>query len=254
MIIPLLIIMGASAALIAVAVTSGDNPPNHPQDLPMPFAPGSTGWKGVDAIMDRLPDGSPGLRTAANTSGVPLGVLVAWIGCESGGRLGETTRYDERGYFQLMPDESKTIGVDHQRLSTDPHYSIDAGIKLIARYVSEAQSLGVAPTGSSYFWKLVKFLHSLGSGGVRKIVNEAKLAGQAGSWAALENYAITNDSHFLSVTKHSPKKWMPFVDKVAAKGAPFGFGSDSTMVVGAVVFPDIPDVLDLLPKYKGRKW
>ena len=245
MIGPLLITGSALAALFMIFSADKDPPvPVHEPDAPP--TPGSTGYKLVDAILDSL-------RQAAQSSGIPLGLLVGWIAKESGGKLGEVTpKYDERGYFQLMPSESKALGLDHERLSTDPVYSINGGLALIGKYMGDVDKLGVAPKGSSYYWRLVKLAHSMGSGAMNKIVDEAKTAGVAGSWESLEKFATANDSHFLSETKHSPLKWFPFVDKVYAVGAPFGFGA-TQQVVGAFgngasgqVFKDIVDPLDCI--------
>jgi hypothetical protein len=181
--------------------------------------PTKTGYHRIDAIL-------PQLQTASQTSGIPLGLLIGWIAKESGGRLADTTSLDERGFFQLMPDESKTLGLDHKRLSTDSQYSIDGGIKLVQNYANRARSLGIAPDGTSYFWKLVKLIHSMGGGSVAKIVDGAKAASATISWDALEKHAVDNDAHYLSLVKHSPKKWFTMVDDVYRIGAPFGFGSD----------------------------
>jgi hypothetical protein len=211
--------------------------------------PGSTRYRKVDAILHLL-------KEAAATSGIPLGLLVGWIAKESGGKLEEVTRLDERGYFQLMKGESDRLGLDHARLSTDPVYSINAGLLLIGRYMKEADALGIAPKGSKYYWMVVKWLHSMGSGAVRKIVAAAKVAGQTGSWEELERYAVDNNARFLHETKHAPKKWMPFVREVVAVGAPFGFGSDTgTSVVGVAIagtgYSDIPDPLALISRKRG---
>jgi hypothetical protein len=245
MIGPFLVIAAGAATLFWMfAAKENDVPPVHePDEAP---TPGTTGYKRVDAILDEL-------KKAAQASGIPLGVIVGWIAKESGGRLDDVTKYDERGYFQLMPDESKTIGYDHQRLSTDPVYSINAGLALIGKYMGDVDKFAVAPRGSSYYWRLVKLAHSMGSGAVKKIIDEAKAAGAAGSWESLERYATANDSHFLSTTKHSPIKWFPFVDTVYNVGAPFGFGT-SDQVVGGIgadplnVYTDIVDPLDCLKK------
>ena len=190
----------------------------------------------------------PELQKASTSSGIPLGVLVGWIAKESGGKLGEVTRLDERGYFQLMPDESRALGLDHQRLSTDPVYSINAGLLLIGRYMKEADALGIAPHGSSYFWKVTKLGHTMGSGDTKTLARAAQSAGQAGSWSDFENYALSGAAH----TKHSPAKWFPFIDQIFQVGAPFGTGGDSGMTVAGAGggYSDIPDVLDLLPKYR----
>ena len=95
-----------------------------PDALPMAPAQGRTGWKRVDALLDKL-------RGLSQSTGIPLGLMVGWIAKESGGRLavfsqpgkGDTSM-DERGYWQLTPEESKTLGLDHARLSVDADYSL----------------------------------------------------------------------------------------------------------------------------------
>lgn len=191
--------------------------------------PGKTKWRGVNAILDKL-------RALAEQTGIPLGLLVGWIGDESGGKLATKTQpgpgdtsLDERGYFQLTPDESRMLGIDHERLSTDVDYSLDAGIKLVRHYQSVVNDLmtGVTSAGTAFYWRMVKLAHSVGSGQIKKIVNMAKAAGQAGSWEELESFALD-----LSIKGPQPKKWFPFVDKVYAAGRPFGFGSEPAAVVG----------------------
>ena len=246
MILPILLVMGGAAALIALTVSGGDEfgpVPNFQPDLPENAAgpvgyPRSTRYRKIDAILMKL-------KAAAEASGIPLGLLVGWIAKESGGRLDEVTKLDERGLFQLMPSESKALGLDHQRLSTDLDYSIAAGIALIKRYAAMASALGVAPGGSSYFWKLVKLLHTMGSGATKTIVSAAKNAGEASSWTRLERYALAHEKELLSATKHSPSKWLPLVDAVYQVGAPFGFGDGGTVLVGAA-FGDVVDPLDCL--------
>ncbi len=237
MLFPLLLLGGGVAAMVILATSSDDAPvPDHKPDLPP--TPGSTGYRLVDAILEDL-------RQAAASAGLPLGLLVAWIAKESGGRIGEVTKLDERGYFQLMPSESKRLGLDHQRLSTDKTYSINAGLALIGLYMGDVDRLGVARRGTSYYWQLVKLAHTMGTGAMKKIVSAAAAAGSAGSWHDLESYALSHDKELLAATKHSPAKWFPFVDAIYKTGAPFGFGGDAT-IVGATFFNDIVDPLDCL--------
>lgn len=189
-------------------------PPDEPTT-----GPDKTGYKRIDAILGAL-------RAAARAAGIPLGLMVGWIAKESGGKLSDTTSLDERGYFQLMPAESKSLGVDHQRLSTDSDYSIHAGVLLIQHYQKDVDALGVAPAGSAYYWMLVKLGHSMGSGQLKKVVKAAQAAGQADSWAALELFAIQ-----MKINGPQPKKWFPFVDTVYSVGKPFGFGVESLVGV-----------------------
>lgn len=191
----------------------------EPDYTPVAGGPDKTGYKLVDKLL-------PQLRAIAKETAIPLGLLIAWIAKESGGRLNDTTSLDERGYFQLMPSESKTIGVDHARLSTDSDYSLHAGALLIQDYMGKVTDLNVARLGTSYFWRLVKLAHSMGSGQTKKVVNAAKAAGSAGSWDALEDFALD-----MKLNGPQPKKWFPFVDKIYRLGKPFGFGSEQALAV-----------------------
>jgi len=183
--------------------------------------PNKTGYKRIDAILDAL-------KKVAQQTGIPLGLMIGWIAKESGGKLSDTTSLDERGYFQLMPDESKTLGLDHQRLSTDSDYSIQAGVLLIRHYQSDVNDLNVTSAGTSYYWRLVKLGHSMGSGQMKKVVKAAIAADSAGTWDDLEQFALG-----MSIRGPQPKKWFPFVDEVARIGRPFGFGTEgSSAVVG----------------------
>lgn len=242
MIVPLLLIFGGGAALIALFVHDDDPVPDFRPDLPSgapPPAgfPKSTGYKRIDALL-------PALKNAADTSGIPLGLIIGWIARESGGRLDEVTKLDERGYFQLMPAEDAKIGRDHLRNSTDSGYSINSGLLLIADYARQVDALGVANRGSAYYWWLVKFFHSIGSGAAATIVKLAQAAGQAGSLSALRQFIDANESALFSKVKHSPTKWAKFTDSVMDVGRPFGFG-DATAIVGAGP-SDVVDPLDCI--------
>jgi hypothetical protein len=193
--------------------TLKDNKPDDPQP-----APGKTGYKLIDRLM-------PKLTEIAKSTGIPLGLLIGWIAKESGGKLGDVTKLNERGYFQLMPSESKRIGVDHDRLSTDSDYSLDAGTKLIREYERSVKALNVpaAPVGSAFYWRLVKLAHTVGEGQTKKFVKAARAADKLGSWQDFENYCLT-----LTVTGPQPKKWFPFLDSIYDIGKRFGFGTGDT--------------------------
>lgn len=234
---PILLIVGGVIAFAAAALWArGDTVPNHQPDYVLtPTDSGKTGYRLVDALL-------PALRAASQASQIPLGVLVAWIAKESGGKLTSTTKYDERGLFQIMPAESKSLGIDHVRLSTDATYSINMGLVLIGKYMHEADALGIAPRGSSYYWRLVKLCHSMGTGAVKWIVDHARANNAVGSWEDLERFALDHNAEILHVVKHAPAKWMSFCDEIYRLGAPFGFGTEQTHMVGG----DIPDVLDVI--------
>jgi hypothetical protein len=155
---------------------------------------------------------------------IPLFLLLGWIQRESGGRIDETTYLDERGYFQLHPGESKTLKLDHKRLSTDSDYSIQGGIKLVQYYMRLAEKLGFA-RNTEVFWHMVKFLHALGSGAVPLMLRDMRAHGvEPQSWEAIRSYAAANRDHlrqlFLKTYNKpfDPVKHTANVDKTFAQG------------------------------------
>lgn len=262
MIIPLALVAGFAAMYIASRYSwpeRGDRPNFQPDtrvlgdERSFSAAPSTTGFSPLDRILDEL-------KKASTASKLPLGLLVGWIAKESGGKLARhpqpgpgDTHLDERGYFQLLPVESKMLSLQHEKLSTDPRYSINGGLALVGRYMGAADKLDIAPRGSSYYWKIVKLLHSMGPNQVKKIVNRAKDAGKTSSWDVLSTFALG-----LKINGPQPKKWFPFVDEIFTVGKPFGFGNDTHLVGGLagapVVLPysDIPDPLDVVaPRTDG---
>lgn len=243
--VPIVLVSIGVGTLVTLMLASAErdvpvHEPDLPPSTPAPLGfPKSTGYRLVDKIL-------PLLQQAADSSRIPLGLLVGWIAKECGGKLGEVTSLGERGYGQLMPEESKKLGLDHERLSTDPVYSINGLLALIGSYMGAVDKLGIATKGSTYYWMLVKLCHTMGTGAVQKIVALAKDAGEYRTWARLEKFALDNEAAIKSATKHSPSKWFPFCDSIYKVGAPFGFGSQDT-VVGGEVFSDIVDPLDCLP-------
>lgn len=260
--VPLLLLAGGGAIVLAFVLAGGDDfgpVPDHKPDLVDPPVAKLNGYDsrwGVDPktgkvkVYKLVDNMLSELRKASESSGIPLGLLVGWIAKESGGKLGDVTRLDERGVFQLMKAESDALGVDHLRLSTDLVYSIGAGLQLIAKYMKLANKLSLAPQGSEFFWRLVKLFHTMGTGSTNVIVKMARTVGEAGSWRQLENFAVSHEKEVFAAIKkatgagHSPSKWFPLVDAVVQVGQPFGFGAQDT-VVGAA-FSDIIDPLDCL--------
>lgn len=217
------------AAYVAYDWLFGDY--RAPKDTPPDEAatPDHTGYKRVDALL-------PKLKEVASSSGIPLGLLVGWIAKESAGKLAThpqpgpgDTKMDERGYFQLMPDESKELGIDHQRLSTDSDYSLDAGVKLVRHYQAVVDALGAAKGGTTLYWLLVKLAHTVGSGQLKKWARAAQAAARGATWDDFKAFVL--GEHW---TGPQPKKWLPFVDEVYAVGRPFGFGSPDAPLVSGI--------------------
>jgi hypothetical protein len=237
--VPLILLVGAGVGVLvtlALASTERDVPvhePDLPPTAPAPAGfPKSTGYRLVDKIL-------PLLKRASDSASIPLGVLVGWIAKESGGRIDEVTKYGERGYFQIIPEEQTRIGYeDTDRLSSDPQYSINAGLALIGVYMGAVDKLGLV-RGTEFYWKMVKLMHSMGSGAVDKIWHAADT--ETRTWQRFENFAESHEDEMKHLTKHSPTKWFAFVDKVADVGRPFGFGSQDVVVGDGAVFSDAAD-------------
>jgi hypothetical protein len=201
--------------------TFKETPPPDVVPPPPPGSTSSTGYKRIDALL-------PKLTQLANANGIPLGLLVGWIAKESAGKLaihpqpgpGDTSM-DERGFFQISPDESKKLRLDHQRLSTDSDYSLQAGIDLIHEYETAVQALNIpaATSYSAFYWLLVKLNHTVGVGQTKKWAQAAIAADKASAWGDFEKFVLSQNWK-----GPQPKKWLPFIDDLYRIGQPFGFG------------------------------
>ena len=156
---------------------------------------------------------------------LPLEFLLGWIQIESGGKNATVTNLDERGYFQVHPDESKDYGfTDHQRISRDADYSVQVGIELVRRKAKRAKLLGFRP-GTDLFNHAIKLLH-WAPAGVKAILQRMKADGFAfadKSWSEFKEYVQNHHLEIQILTKKlsgknlSPIRGIANVDKLFAQ-------------------------------------
>lgn len=156
---------------------------------------------------------------------IPLELLLGWIQKESGGRLGRISSLDERGYFQVHPDESDDLKLDHERLSKNRRYSVKSGIKLVKYYARFAEKRLRVTHGTDLFWHVVKFLHAMGMGAVKTLIDDMRENGvESTTWEEIKQYAADNRKRLRRLYKKKygktldAVKWTKNVDEVFKQG------------------------------------
>lgn len=176
----------------------------------------------IDAMMRRIPDG-PEPRTVAALrpildrvrGEIPLDYLAGWVAVESSGRNNTKTRLDERGYFQVHPDESKDYGYDHARISTDWKYSVAVGIDLVRRKARRAMAYADTfgyTANSDLYWRVAKMMHWLPVG-VKSIAQAMKADGfKPRDWQEFRTYVLTHRDRIKELIRagnKAHKVWDP---------------------------------------------
>jgi hypothetical protein len=152
---------------------------------------------------------------------LPLDFLLGWIAVESAGRIDETTTsLDERGFFQIHPKESKSLGLQHQRLTSDPDYSVQSGIRLVHYYAALArQRYPWIPAGSELFWRVVKLQHAMGVRLTKDLLTAIRREGVTPTWEQIKAYEISARGKQLHrLLRHEPGRFGRNVDRVFVRG------------------------------------
>lgn len=120
---------------------------------PMKFSPQIEKWRNL-------------VNTHSLGKGIPTDFLLRWIEVESDGQLSTVSELNERGLFQIFPEDERTnLGLswdEFNRLSSDGDWSIVQGIRLVSRYKASATSKLASWNRTWYgsdFWKFVKLFH-----------------------------------------------------------------------------------------------
>jgi hypothetical protein len=152
---------------------------------------------------------------------IPLAFLLGWIEVESNGRIDVVTSINERGFFQIHPSESKDHRFQHERLTTDPDYSVRTGIELVRVYIDLARRrFPWIPTGSKLFWRMVKLQHAMGSGLAKMMLSDMQRSGvPPTTWNAIKAYELTTAAQRLhKLLRVKPGRFGRNVDAVFTRG------------------------------------
>ena len=166
-------------------------------------------WAGILQLLDRY------------RGDVPLDFLLGWIEVESDGRIDEVTSLDERGFFQIHPDESKDARppIQHARLSTDPDYSVQAGLQLARYYAALARSrFPWIPAGSELFWRVVKLQHAMGSPLAKRFLTDMHNRGIPFTWDNIKRFELSDGPRFHRLFRTDRGRFGRNVDRVFAYG------------------------------------
>jgi peptidoglycan hydrolase-like protein with peptidoglycan-binding domain len=148
---------------------------------------------------------------------IPAEYLLGWITVESGGKLGDLTKICERGYFQVHPEESQDLKLDHDRLSTDPAYSVEGGIKLVRKYAAGVKSLAGQfnlNKDTDLFWGLVKLRHWIPSAPLRILSQMRRDSVAVTDWNSVRQYVRSKPA--LGFGSFDPRSGVNSVDNYLA--------------------------------------
>lgn len=202
---------GAAATAPAPAPSPAAAPPAGGTPAAAQFTgrvPSAQRWRLLVPLLDRY------------RADIPLDFLLGWVAVESGARVDDRTSLDERGFFQIHPDESRDRHFDHLRLSSDPDYSVRAGIENVRYYAALARRrFPSVPAGSELFWRIVKLQHAMGSGLAKQLLDGLSATGVPLTWEAIERYEITDGPRLHRLLRVRPLgRFGHNVDEVFTRG------------------------------------
>jgi hypothetical protein len=151
---------------------------------------------------------------------IPLEFLLGWIDVESAWVLEPPSVTCERGYFQLYPEDSTILGLDHDRIGTDPAYSIQSGVPFVnhARKQIEraVKAFGVAPN-SDLYWHLVKLWHWIPSAPEKILAAMSAHGVKATDWQSVRAFAHDNFDSLTKIIRRDPRDGIGGVDRMFAR-------------------------------------
>ncbi len=140
---------------------------------------------------------------------------------ESGGWIGDVTpKLNERGFFQLMPSESAELHppADHNRLSTDPDYSVQTGIRIARKYMSLMYRFPYIPANSELYWRVVKLQHAMGSPTVLMFLDRMRQSGMDVTWETIKKFERGEGVKVAPELAYRPGRFGRNVDELVARG------------------------------------
>lgn len=181
--------------------------------------------------------------------GYPNWLPYGWIDFESGGRIGDITTGTvpggEYSYFQLTQDDINSLGVDVDRLRTDPEYAIYAGFLLIDKTARTVDSeLGTQSTDAYFKW--IKYVHSIGSCGFTSTIDDLNANGvNPWDWDTVRDYYSNSDNdlrasaqvHVSCGSPHQPSNAIRRVDQTFDKGVSIALQQGLDPYAGVAVTP-----------------
>ena len=146
---------------------------------------------------------------------IPLEFLLGWIDVESAWVLEPPSVTCERGYFQLYPEDSVSLGLDHDRIGADPTYSIQSGVPFVNRarkQIERAVKAFGVPRNSDLYWRLVKLWHWIPSAPEKILAAMSAQGVRPTDWDTVRDFARDNFESLAKIIRRDPREGMRSVD------------------------------------------